>query len=238
MNILDKRNVVGMVAAIMLSLALMPVHAYAASGIVDIEMEASDPFSEKVGFGTEYDRTITISSLGEPCYVRLIPSLSLNGNELEGIYSDPTSKEWIHAQDGYWYFTRPLDTNESIIADSAFVLTGSEPSVKDLKTNDEAYLREVLIAEAIQAEGMEVDWSSFSPWEDAWSGVDTPATDSSNITNPANGGVAGEVFGDLVESGDPELYILFICVGSVISASALYLFGKEAAIRRRNRNAA
>ena len=97
-----------------------------------------------------------ITNIGYECYIRSSYDL---GEFEKYIIPENFREDWVKCDDGYWYYTRPVNTNESV---PFFSILKVSPDMPDDKSS--ATISVITTADAVQSKNFTPDFSSASPW--------------------------------------------------------------------------
>lgn len=141
------------------------VHHHMTSGVVDIALEAPQGQTD-YDIAASIPRQYTLTSKGEPCYIRLKASMQPVGQD----FASPLvsmNGDWVKGKDGYWYYPEIVNEGDKLVYKSDFSLP-DEPKWQNLVTNDNKviHLVENIKAEAIQAKHFTPDYDADNPWGD------------------------------------------------------------------------
>lgn len=131
---------------------------------VDIDLSASTPESRLLNINDRCDRVFTIASTGKSAYVRISPTLESPDFECSLTFESPRSSNWVCAKDGWWYSTSPIGGGQSENAATSFQIIPSDGLLEALGNSGEARIDECVIAQAIDAEGLDLDFAADEPW--------------------------------------------------------------------------
>lgn len=99
---------------------------------------------------------IEIKNSGEPCWLRCHTTIS--ADDLETVQTtSSTSEDWILAQDGYLYYTHPIESGETISCPQTIGKPEGWEQIVIKADVDTVF-------EAIQRANIEPDFSADAPW--------------------------------------------------------------------------
>ncbi len=194
---------ISMIASVGTSAALAQVNNDPTK--VDIELEVDAP-SADIRLGEEHDRVYEIKNIEDAAYIRLIPTLKFNGEDIDKLELD-LGADWIKAADGYYYYTLPLDQEGHQDLDAKILFEGNEPYIVKMNSGDKISLIETVTAEAIQAKDMYPDFSADEPWKDAYKGPYEPSVDTENKNVTSGSG--------LQQTGDRTDLMSWLILGGI-----------------------
>lgn len=98
--------------------AQVVAHGKLETGGVDVSLEALSPSTGSLVTGQRAANDVAVTATGGECWIRVKSITTALGapfgsTEWENTPAEP-GDEWIHADDGWWYLTRPLAPGESV----------------------------------------------------------------------------------------------------------------------------
>lgn len=137
------------------------------SNTTGIEEEFPDPSPAPVEENPEYEKKVWISNTSPEqegfladCYVRMAVGCSHSDIFQAVVFKELDTENWIHGEDGYYYFRKSLKEGESTTPlFTGFYIDSSKVDPDSLSLIPEFEIQ--LYEESVQAEG-------FSDYKEAW----------------------------------------------------------------------
>lgn len=207
---------------------------------VDIDLFASTPESRLLQIDDGCNRVFTVTSLGKSSYIRISATLGSPDFECDFTFDNPRSSNWVCANDGWWYMTLPIGRGQSGNVATSFHVRPSNGLIEALSHSGKVRIDEHIIAQAIDAADLDLDFSADEPWgEDAFLDADNKDRAAEEIIKTSiSGNVAeydkGHDKGSFNKTGDNNVYMVSSLAGIAIIALLSAYVLRRFLVKRRN----